>query len=111
MGIARQKRVAEAVRAAVADYLILNLANATPGFVSVSRVRMAPDLRLASVYFTIYGNEADVAYSFKTLERHSSQIRYHVGQEVPLKYVPELRLFIDDSLEYTDKMNQVMKDL
>ena len=111
MGVARQKRVAEAVRAAVAEYLILNLANATPGFISVSKVKMAPDLRLASVYFTIYGSEEDVAYSFKTLENHASQIRYHVGQEVPLKYVPELRLFIDDSLEYTDKMNRVMKDL
>ncbi len=111
MGIARQERVAEAVRAAVADFLILNLANSTPGFISVSRVKMAPDLKLASVYFTIYGSEEDVAFSFKTLEKHSGRIRYHVGQEVPLKYVPGLRFFIDDSLEYKDKMNRVMKDL
>ena len=111
MGVARQKRVAEAVRAAVADYLILNLANSTPGFISVSKVKMSPDLKIANVYFSIYGNEADVAYSFKTLEKFSGPIRYHVGQEVPMKYVPELRLFIDDSLNYTDKMNRVMKDL
>lgn len=111
MGIARQKRVGEAVRAAVAEYLILNLANATPGFISVSKAKMAPDLKLATVYFTIYGNEEDVAFSFKTLESHNGRIRYHVGQEVPLKYVPELRFFIDDSLEYADKMNRVMKDL
>ncbi len=111
MGVARQKRVAEAVRAAVAEYLILNLANSTPGFISVSRVKMSPDLKIANVYFSIYGNEADVAYSFKTLEKFSGPIRYHVGKEVLLKYVPELRFFIDDSLEYTDKMNRVMKDL
>lgn len=111
MGIARQKRVAEAVRAAVAEFLILNLANSTPGFISVSGVKMAPDLKLATVYFSIYGNEKDVAFSFKILEKHNSRIRYHVGQEVPLKYVPELRFFVDDSLEYTDKMNRVMKDL
>lgn len=111
MGIARQKRVAEAVKEAIAEYLILNLANATPGFISVTKVKMAPDLKLATVYFSIYGNEQDIAFSFKTLEKHSGRIRYHVGQEVQLKYVPELRFFIDDSLDYSQKMNEVMKDL
>lgn len=111
MGIARQERVAEAIKAAVADYLILNLANSTPGFISVSKVKMAPDLKLANVYFSIYGSKADVDFSFKTLESQNGRIRFHVGQEVPLKYVPELRFFVDDSLEYADKMNRVMKDL
>jgi len=111
MGIARQKRVGEAIRAAVAEYLILNLANSTPGFITVSHARMSPDLKIATVYFTIYGSTVDVAFTFKTLEKHNSRVRYHVGQEVPLKYVPELRFFVDDTLEYTDKMNQVMKDI
>ncbi len=111
MGNARQERVAEAVRAAVADFLIQNLANATPGFISVSKVKMAPDLKLAYVYFSIYGNQEDVAFSFKTLEKHQGRIRYHVGQEVPLKYVPQLKLFVDDSIEYAAKMNRMMKDI
>lgn len=111
MGITRQKRVAEAVRAAVAEYLIHNLANATPGFISVSKVKMAPDLKLASVYFSIYGDKEAVESSFQTLEQHMGRVRYHVGQEVRLKYVPELRFFIDDSLEYSDHINKVMKDL
>jgi len=111
MGIARQKRVAEAIRAAVAEYLILNLANVTPGFVSVTKAKMTPDLKIAYVYFSIYGSEEDVTYTFKVLEQHNSRARYHVGQEVPLKYVPELKFFIDDSLGYADKMNQVMRDL
>ncbi len=111
MGIARQKRVAEAIRAAVAEYLILNLANTTPGFVSVTKAKMTPDLKIAYVYFSIYGNTEDVAFTFKTLEQHNGRIRFHVGKEVPLKYVPELKFFIDDSLEYADKMNRMMKDL
>ncbi len=111
MGLARQKRVAEAIRAAVAEYLILNLANATPGFITVSKAKMSPDLKIANVYFSIYGNELDVARTFKTLEQHSGSIRFHVGKEVILKYVPELRFFLDDTLNYADKMNRVMKDL
>lgn len=111
MGAARQARVAEAVRAAVADYLILNLANTTPGFISVSKAKMSPDLKIANIYFSIYGNEKDVAFSFKVLEKRKASVRLHVGREVILKYVPELRFFIDDTLEYTDKMNRVMKDI
>jgi len=111
MGLGRQQRVGEAIRAAVAEYLILNLANTTPGFISVSKAKMSPDLRLANVYFTIYGSEQDVNSSFGTLEGHHGRIRYHVGKEVPLKYVPELRFFMDDSLEYRDQINRVMKDI
>lgn len=111
MGQARQERVGEAIRAAVAEYLILNVANTTPGFISVSKAKMSPDLKIATVYFSIYGEPKDVESSFKTLETHHGRIRYHVGKEVRLKYVPELRFFLDDTLEYNDKMNRVMKDL
>jgi ribosome-binding factor A len=111
MGIARKDRVAEAIKAAVAEFLILNLANSTPGFISVSKVRVTSDLKLAYVYFSIYGSEKDVAYSFKILEGLNGRVRFHVGNEVPLKFVPKLKFFIDDSLEYTDKMNRVMKDI
>jgi len=111
MGVGRRERVAEAIKEAVADYLILNLANTTPGFISVSKVKMAPDLKLATVYFSIYGNEQAVDTSFKVLGKQIGRIRYHVGQEVPLKYVPELRFFLDDSLEYAAKINRVIKEL
>ncbi|MCF7807741.1 MAG: 30S ribosome-binding factor RbfA [Candidatus Marinimicrobia bacterium] len=111
MGVARQARVGEAIRAAVAEYLILNVANTTPGFISVSKAKMTPDLKIANVYFSIYGEPKDVESSFKTLETHHSRIRYHVGKEVRLKYVPELRFFIDDTLDYSDKINRVLKDL
>ena len=111
MGVQRQERVAKAIKEAVAEYLILNLQNATPGFVSVSKAKMSPDLKLANVYFSIYGDEKQVDASFKTLERQMGAIRYHVGQEVRLKYTPELRFFIDDSLGYADHMNRVMQDI
>lgn len=111
MGEARQARVAEAVRAAVAEFLILNLANTTPGFISVSKAKMSPDLQIATIYFSIIGSDEDVAFSFKTLDKHKKRIRYHVGQEVPLKYVPELRFFLDDSQAYAAKINDVMRKL
>jgi len=111
MGGSRKERVAEAIRAAAADYLIKNLANSTPGFVTVSHVKMAPDLRLATIYCSIFGNEEAVSSSFKTLQNHLGRIRYHVGQEVPMKYVPEIRLFLDDTLNQADKVNGLLRDL
>jgi len=111
MGVGRQARVATAIKEAVAEFLILNLANATPGFITVSNAKVSPDLRVATVYFSIIGNEKDVEFTFKELERQKSRIRYHVGQEVPLKYVPEIRFFLDDSQEYVAKIKKVMKKL
>jgi len=111
MGLARQQRVGEAVKEAVAEFLVFNLANATPGFISVTKAKMSPDLKIATIYFSIYGNDKDVEFTFKVLEKQMKRIRYHVGQEVPLKYVPELRFFLDDSQAYAAKINKVIKKL
>ncbi len=111
MSGSRQDKVAEAVRAAAADYLIKNLANTTPGFITVAKVKMSPDLKLATVYFSIFGNEKAIKASFGKLQDHMGRIRYHIGQEVPLKYVPELRFFLDDTMAYAAKMNSLLKDI
>jgi len=110
-GGTRQEKVAEAIRAAAADYLIKNLANSTPGFITVSKVKMAPDLKLASIYCSIFGDKEAVEKSFRTLQDHLGRIRYHVGNEVRLKYVPELRLFLDDTLEQVVRVNSILSEL
>lgn len=111
MSGSRQKKVAEAIRAAAADYLTKNLANTTPGFITVSKVKMSPDLKLANVYFSIFGNDKAIEDSFKVVVKHMGRFRYHIGQEVIMKYVPELRFFLDDTMAYTAKINSMLKDL
>lgn len=111
MGNSRREKVAKAIQSAVADFLSRSMTESTPGFVTVSHVKMTEDLKLASIYFSIIGDDAKVKASLEILEKHKSRIRYHVGQEVLMKYVPELRFFVDDTMAYMDHMNQIIRKL
>ncbi|MCF7796479.1 MAG: 30S ribosome-binding factor RbfA [Lentisphaeria bacterium] len=111
MGSARKDKVAKAIQAAVADFLTRFMTETAPGFITVSQVKMSDDLKLASVYFSILGGDDKIDGSLAVLEHHKGRIRYHVGQEVPLKYVPELRFFHDDTMAYMDHMNRIIRKL
>jgi len=107
----RRDKVAKAIQAAVADFLTRFMTKSTPGFVTVSHVKMSNDLKVASVYFSILGAEAAITSSLDVLEHHKGRIRFHIGKEVPLKYVPELRFFNDDTMAYMDHMNRILRKL
>jgi len=111
MGNSRKEKVSKAIQAAAAEFLARSMTESTPGFVTVSHVKMSEDLKIASIYFSIIGDEAKVKASLAILENHKSRFRFHIGQEVSMKYVPEMRFFIDDTMAYLDHMNRIIRKL
>lgn len=107
----RPNKVADAIKVAVADYMVRNLANTTPGFITTSKVEMASDIKTAKIFFSIYGNENAVKSTMRIIIGHRKKIRYHIGQNVPLKYVPEVLFVLDDTLAATDKINKLLRDI
>ncbi|MBP3252259.1 MAG: 30S ribosome-binding factor RbfA [Prevotella sp.] len=78
--------------------------------VSVTRARISPDLSVCTAYLSIFPSErADEL--LKNIEKNNSQIRYTLGQRVrhQLRIVPELRFFIDDSLDYIEHIDELLK--
>ena len=78
--------------------------------VSVTRARISPDLSVCTAYLSIFQSErADEL--LKNIEKNNSQIRYTLGQRVrhQLRIVPELRFFIDDSLDYIEHIDELLK--
>jgi ribosome-binding factor A len=67
-------------------------------FVTVTGVDITPDLRLARVYVTALGDEADTKKALQGLSGAASYFRYKLGQSLSLRYVPELRFEHDTSL-------------
>jgi len=78
--------------------------------VSITRVRVSPDLSFAKVYISIFPatNQDDILHS---IEDHSSKIRFDIGQKVrsQLRIVPDIAFHIDDSLDYIDKIDKLLK--
>jgi ribosome-binding factor A len=78
--------------------------------VSVTKVRVSPDLSFAKIYVSIYPSGGQDAV-LMAIQNHSPKIRYEMGQKVrrQLRIVPEIAFFIDDSLDYIDNIDKLLK--
>ena len=79
--------------------------------VSVSAVRVSPDLSVAKVYLSFFPSEKGREL-LESIEHNSRTIRYDLGQRVrmQLRKIPELSFFLDDSLDYIEKIDHLLKD-
>ena len=78
--------------------------------VSVTRVRISPDQSICTAYLSIFPSEkADEIIS--NINANNKTIRYELGTRVrnQLRIVPELRFFVDDSLDYIDHIDELLK--
>ena len=77
--------------------------------VSVTRTKVSPDLSVCTAYLSIFPSERG-SELMANIEKNSQQLRYALGQRVryQLRIVPELRFFIDDSLDYIDRIDELL---
>lgn len=80
------------------------------GFITVTTVRISPDLSSAKIYLSIMATK-DKAITFKLIQDQNNIIRKKLGLIVgkQLRIVPELMFFIDDSLDYAMKIEALLK--
>ena len=78
--------------------------------VSVTRVKISPDLSICTAYLSIFPSEKGEEM-IKNINANEKAIRYELGTKVrhQLRIIPELRFFIDDSLDYIDRIDQLLK--
>ena len=77
---------------------------------SVTTVRVSPDLSYARVYVSIFPSEKTEAV-LASMEEKNKQIRFILGKKIgkQTRIVPELRFFVDDSLDYIDHIDSLLK--
>ena len=90
--------------------LFLRQTKAMPGMlVSVSAVRVSPDLSVAKVYLSIFPTEK-AEQLMEAIESNKKTIRYDLGQRVrmQLRRIPKLIFYLDDSLDYVENIDQLL---
>lgn len=77
---------------------------------SVTTVRVSPDLSYAKIYVSVFPSNR-VELVMKSLEEHNRTIRFLLGKKIgkQMRIIPELRFFVDDSLDYIDKIDELLK--
>ena len=78
--------------------------------VSVTRVKVSPDLSICAAYLSIFPSEK-AEELIQNITKNEKQIRYELGTRVryQLRIIPELRFFIDDSLDYIERIDELLK--
>lgn len=107
----RQQRIAKQIQRDVAEIFQRDLADTLRGtLVTVTAVRVSPDLGYAKIYVSIFPFERAQA-TLAAIEQQNRTIRGALGRRMrnDVKSIPELQFFVDDSLEYIENIDSLLK--
>ena len=110
METTRQNKISRLLQKELSEIFLLQT-KAMPGvLVSVSGVRISPDMSIARVYLSVFPSEK-AEEIVKNVNDNMKTIRYELGTRVrhQLRIIPELKFFVDDSLDYIEKIDSLLK--
>ena len=110
METTRQNKIARLLQKELSDIFLLQTKSMHGTLVSVSTVRISPDMSVARAYLSVFPSEkADEIV--KNINANMKSIRYELGTRVrhQLRIIPELKFFIDDSLDYLEGIDELLK--
>jgi len=107
----RQKKIARLLQKELADIFLKKGNEFAHGkLVTITEVRVSPDFSFARAFISVFpsSNQQEV---LDNIETHSSRIRFELGNKIrtQLRIVPEIVFQIDDSLDYIDKIDKLLK--
>ncbi len=107
----RAEKVASLIKEEVSIIFQRNFGMQEYGFLTVTEVRMTPDLKSAKIYVSIFGDQARKEKSLAMLEEQKSFVRAELGHAVRLKYTPTIAFYLDDTLDRVMKIEGILNEI
>ncbi len=104
----RAQKVSSLIKQVLAQPITELAHEYSAGLATVTTVRMTEDLQHAKVYVSVYGGKMKPAEFLTVLEKHNGQIRSYVGSNVRLRFTPEIRFFLDDTLDQMEHIQNLI---
>jgi ribosome-binding factor A len=104
----RSEKVADLIHKEVSQILMKNLKDPRIGFVTITRVDVSEDCRLAKIYFSVIGSLSDKENTMKGLDSAKGYVRKELGCRMRLRYTPEIMFQFDPSIEYAIHIEEVI---
>ena len=106
----RMRKVNELLREVIADEVVA-LKDPRIGFVTVTGVNTAPDLRHATVYYSVLGSGEAQEATADALVSAAARLQRAVGSQTRLKFTPVLEFAVDPAIESGDRIDQILREL
>lgn len=111
----RGERLSSQFRGEIYRVISTDLRNKYPelsAIISITEADVAPDLKSCRVYVSIYDTDAEKRKnSFGILVANAGYIRHALSKVLRIRTVPELRFTLDESMEYGDKIDKILKNI
>ncbi|MEN9989958.1 MAG: hypothetical protein RL508_937 [Actinomycetota bacterium] len=107
---ARARRLAERIKVLVAEALERAVKDPDLGFVTITDVRVTPDLQHASIYYTVFGSDEDKARSAEIIERNRGRIRGEIGRGLSIRLTPTIEFQTDAVPETAAHMTELLAE-
>ncbi len=106
----RHNKIARLIQKDLSNIFLAQTRKMKGVLISVSVVRISPDLSIAKAYLSIYPS-SQAQELLDNINANAAQIRYELGnlERHQLRIIPELRFFIDDSLDYIENIDKLLK--
>ncbi|MCI1822012.1 MAG: 30S ribosome-binding factor RbfA [Megasphaera sp.] len=111
MGEMRVRKIQEFIKQEVSNILLKELKDPRIGFVTVTDAKITGDLREATVYVSLFGDEKQKKDTLTALKSANGYIRSEVGKRLKIRYSPEIQFKEDQSLDYGIKIDKILKDI
>ena len=111
MNSTRQQKISRLIQKELSEMFVQQTKLTKGLLVTVSAVRVSPDLSIASAYLSIFPSDKGEE-TVKNINSNVKVIRYDLGQRVrhQLRIIPEIRFYIDDSLDYIENIDKLLKE-
>ena len=81
------------------------------GLLTVTKVTITDDLKIAKVHLSFFENKKSVKDLLEIFESKHNLIRYQVGLKLTLKYIPQLQFFYDDSIKHAQRIDDLIQKI
>ncbi|HLU21860.1 30S ribosome-binding factor RbfA [Lederbergia graminis] len=107
----RANRVGEQMKKELGDIITRKLKDPRVGFVTITDVHVTGDLQQATVYISVLGDDDQKENTLKGLEKAKGFIRSEIGQRIRLRKTPELIFEFDESIDYGNRIETLLKEI
>jgi len=108
---ARADRVSGLIQETLSDLLKKRVHDPRLQMATITKVKMSADLKLARIYFAIYGDDKKSEDAAKGFESARGFIKRILARKLGLRYMPDLNFFYDDSLDYGSHIDQLLEKI
>jgi ribosome-binding factor A len=107
----RPDRVAEEIRHEMSTLLMREVHDPGIGFITITRVKVSPDLQVARIYYSSMADDKGRAATKAALERAKPFLRRQIGQRIQLRRVPEIMFHFDEGIAHQARVEELLIEI